>query len=349
MVEPGSSVAVTGATGFIGSHIVDALLKSGYNVVAITRSGASDHLSALVTAETAGTLEFRGGDLLQPGSYDAAFEGCQGIVHCAAVVSNANAVKSPQREIVDPSVQGTENVVSSITKMTTPVSRVVQISSVAAVQTYDKPNDHAFTEADWNDWSSLQNGDPYGVAKTEAERVMMKGSEAHGFECVALNPSIVFGPCLNKAHTKASPVFLRQLLFHNEQPDISFTIVDVRDVAAATVRALALPAAAVAGKRFILAGDDATHWLRFPALAERTQALFPQYSVKAVLYSGLLFNAMWYLRLSAFEKAVQTVECHFDNAQSKDVLGVEYHSLGDTLEATVKTMVEHGVKPKPKA
>lgn len=162
-----------------------------------------------------------------------------------AVVSNARAVKDPVKEIVEPSTKGTENVIASVVKSGT-VKRVVQTSSVAAIQTYDKPADYVFTEADWNDWSSYGNGDYYGVAKTSAERIMREAGDEHGFEVVSINPAVVFGPCMTKAHTKASPVFIRQLLYGNTQPDVSFTFVDVREVAQA--HAIAVEAEGIAGR-----------------------------------------------------------------------------------------------------
>ena len=64
----------------------------------------------------------------------------------------------------------------------------------------------------------------------------------------------------DQAHTKASPVFIRQLLFGNEMPDTYMQFVDVREVAAAHVAALKIDSAAAASTpRFIIAGDAATH------------------------------------------------------------------------------------------
>ena len=342
-------VAVTGSSGFIGSHIVQVLLQRGYTVVAVVRDATNAAKTGFLRAMSsdASKLEFRSGDLLKPGSYDAAFAGCVAVIHCAAVVSNANAVKDPQRDIVDPSVKGCENVANSVLANISTVRRLVQTSSVAAVQTYDKGADHTFTESDWNDWSSLERGDPYGVAKTEAERLMLRRGKSDNFEVSFINPSVVFGRCLTKAHTKASPVFIRQLIFGNTQPDISFSFVNVVNVAEAHAAALSLPSAAVAGRRFILSGDDASHWTRLPALAERIRAAFPGLRVSAPLHEGFFFNLAWHFSLSSFEKAVQTVDCHFDNSRSCDVLNVAYASAEATIKETVQSMVDTGfVKPR---
>lgn len=345
-------VAVTGASGFIGSHVVDALLKQGHVVRATVRDTKNvektKHLTGLVEDNSAagGKLELWQADLFHDGDFDRVFEGCDVVVHSAAVVSNAGAVKDPMKEIVDPSVKGTDNVIQSIIKAGT-VKRVVHTSSVAAIQTYDKPADHIFTEADWNDWSNPENGDFYGMAKVQAEKKMRDAGEADGFEVVALNPGVVFGPCMTKAHTKASPVFIRQLIFGNAQPDVSFTWVDVREVAHA--HAVAVTAPDVAGRRFILTGDHATHFTRFPALAEQCCDIAPEFKIEAKLYSGFMYNIAWYFKMSAFEKALIETEIELSNSASKEVLGIEYRPAADTLRDTINSMVTTGfVKARKK-
>lgn len=72
----------------------------------------------------------------------------------------------PQKAIVDPSVEGTKNVLGSVERAGSSLRRFVHLSSIAAVQNFNQPEDHVFTEEDWNEWSALSNGDAYGVAKT---------------------------------------------------------------------------------------------------------------------------------------------------------------------------------------
>jgi hypothetical protein len=78
---------------------------------------------------------------------------------------------------------------------------------------------------------------------------------------------------------------------------------------------VSLPTAAVSGRRFILSGDDATNWTRLPALATRLSSSFPGLVATAPLHAGFFFNIAWHFSLSAFEKAVQTVDCHFTNVR----------------------------------
>lgn len=64
---------------------------------------------------------------------------------------------------------------------------------------------------------------------------------------------------MTKAHTKASPVFIRQLIYGNALPNLYTHFVDVRDVAEAHVQALLRPEASKGNARHIIAGDVTTH------------------------------------------------------------------------------------------
>mmetsp|Transcript_27541 Transcript_27541/g.72407 ORF Transcript_27541/g.72407 Transcript_27541/m.72407 type:complete len:178 (-) Transcript_27541:74-607(-) len=176
---------------------------------------------------------------------------------------------------------------------------------------------------------------------------MRKAGEENGFEVVAINPGVVFGPCMTKAHTKASPVFVRQLLYGNVQPDVAFTWVDVRDVAEA--HAHCVDGDGVAGRRFILAGDHETHFARMPALAATCQELVPEVKIEGKVYSGILYNMAWYLRMSDFEKAVILNDIQLSNDSSKQVLGIKYRPAEETLRDTIGSMLSTGfVKGRPR-
>lgn len=345
---PSGLVAVTGATGFIGSHVVKALLESGYNVRAVVRDPSNAtkiaHLEAMTEAkEATGSLSFAQGDLLVAGSYDGAFAECDAVVHCAAVVNNARNTKDPMLEIVAPSVQGSVNVYDSVARHKS-IKRVIHTSSLAAIQSYGRPQEYKFTESDWNTWSSVQNGDYYGIAKTNAEEVAHRRAEASQgqFDVVSINPSIVFGKCLTKAHSKGSAVFVRQLLFGNRQHSIFVNCCDVVDVARAHVEALRRPAAG--GQRFLISGDDSTHAMRLPQLANHCKELYPSHAarIRANLHGGLLFNLAWYTNMSEFERQVVLRDIHLDNSRSKDGLGLSYRPLNETLRDTIDSMLTTG-------
>jgi dihydroflavonol-4-reductase len=82
-----------------------------------------------------GKLQCFEADLLEPGSLDAALEGCDALIHTATAV--ILAAPDPQKQIIDVAVKGTQNVLDSVAR-TPSVKRIVMTSSIAAVMSYDQ-------------------------------------------------------------------------------------------------------------------------------------------------------------------------------------------------------------------
>src|SRR5580692_5452091 len=110
-------------------------------------------------------LELVEADLLRPETFPAAVAGCERVLHTASPY--ALDVKDPQRDLVDPAVQGTRNVLVAC-KAAGSVRRVVLTSSMAAV-TDEPESDHLLTESDWNTRSTLERN-AYYYSKTLAEK-----------------------------------------------------------------------------------------------------------------------------------------------------------------------------------
>ena len=171
--ETSAPVLVTGATGFVAGWLVKRLLEEGFTVHAPVRDPASQtkvgHLTAL--AETLpGALKLFKADLLTPGSYSEAMAGCGVVFHTASPFTSK--ITDPQRDLVDPALKGTQNVLTSANE-TASVTRVVLTSSCAAIygDTRDvaKAPNATLTEAQWNETSSLDH-QAYSYSKTVAER-----------------------------------------------------------------------------------------------------------------------------------------------------------------------------------
>ena len=164
-------VCVTGASGFIASHLVKILLERGYTVHGTVRSTSNatktQHLLNLPGA--ADRLKLFEADLLQEGSFDTAVAGCSVVFHTASPFFINGGT---EENLVVPAVQGTTNVLDSVAKAGD-ATRVVLTSSTASVYVNygAQPADYIYTEADWsNEDLARANGGWYFVSKTAAER-----------------------------------------------------------------------------------------------------------------------------------------------------------------------------------
>ncbi len=253
-------VLVTGATGYVAGWIVRGLLEAGVTVHAPVRDPESTakvgHLQDM-SRELPGTLRLFQADLLQSGSYGPAMQGCGLVFHTASPFSLR--VKDPQRDLVDPALAGTRNVLETVNAMGG-VRRVVLTSSVVAI--YDDNVDVArapqgrLDESVWNTGSSLDHN-PYAYSKTLAERAAWEMAQAQScWDLVVVNPSLVLGPALNPRPSSESFALIKRLTsgaMRSGAPRWPMGVVDVRDLAQAHLAAGFTPGAE---GRHIISGHE---------------------------------------------------------------------------------------------
>jgi len=233
------AVLVTGAAGFIGSHVVAQLLQSGAQVRATVREPKNaTFLNSLPVADGA-SLQIVTMDLLDFASVRSAVSDCKDVIHCAA--SLPIGANDAQKDIVDPSIEGTSNLVKALQQAGV-VERIIHTSSIAAIRSTSQKNGTIFSIADWCDDATVKSN-PYGLAKAGAEKVMRQWVESRDVDSkprlITIHPSIVFGPILSPRHKEGSMSYLQH--FYSGSPfvlKININFVDVRDVAKAHVSAL---------------------------------------------------------------------------------------------------------------
>lgn len=241
-------VLVTGATGYVASRLVEHLLTEGLTVHAAVRD--PDNIQKIqplrrLAEKVPGQIKLFKTDLLKPGSYRDAMDGCEVVFHTASPF--VTQVKDAQRDLVDPALLGTRNVLGTANDVAS-VERVVLTSSVVAMYGDNKdiqnmPN-QTLTEKEWNTTSSLDHN-PYYYSKTVAEKeawAIHKTQER--WDLVVINPALVIGPGIDPNSTSESFTIMRQLgngSMAMGVPDFSIGVVDVRDVAEAHYQAAVRP------------------------------------------------------------------------------------------------------------
>jgi len=242
----GSTVAITGAKDYVATEIVAQLLEKGYTVHATVRSLKEEAKYAHLKALKGGHLRLFEADLLVPGSYDVAFKGVDGVFHVATALGMG--AKDPQKEVVDPAVLGTLNVLKSVEK--NGVKTFVFTSSGIAVHSASAQKDVLYTEADWNPISDIKDG-AYALAKTLAERELWKWAEEHkSVRVSAINLGFVQGPIRSARQVEGSSVGLltdffvgKGFLVNFAPGGYVFPTVHVEDSARAHIAAFEHPAA----------------------------------------------------------------------------------------------------------
>ena len=202
-------VLVTGATGFVGSHLVTALASRGHQVVAVTRRDV----------ECPGAHEVRvAGDIGPSTDWSGLLGDVDVVVHLAARVHMMNETSAdPLAAFREVSAAGTVHVAEEVARQG--VRRLVFMSSIKV---------HGGGR-DGKPYSSLDApapADPYGVSKWEAEQALGKIARETGMECVALRPTVIYGPGVRAnvdrlAHLVASGIPLPFGRVHNRRTMLS--------------------------------------------------------------------------------------------------------------------------------
>ena len=221
---------VTGATGFLGRHLLRELLHRGARVRALVRQAPTEPLPTGV--------ELAHGDVLGSETLDAAIEGCDGVFHLAGRVMR----EGERDQLFALHVDGTANVLRAMARVGT--RRVVIASTSGTVAVSDKPqvfNDNA-------GYADLATRWPYYQSKVYQEQVATELGRTLDLEVILLRPSLLLGP---EDYGRSSTDDVRRYI-RGEFPVVpsgGLSFLDVRDCAATFARAMTL---APAGSRYLL-------------------------------------------------------------------------------------------------
>ncbi|MDD4279678.1 SDR family NAD(P)-dependent oxidoreductase [Candidatus Sumerlaeota bacterium] len=178
-------VLVTGAGGFIGSHLTEQLVELGADVTAFIRYNANGCRGLLSTlpCETLNKIRFVNGDLCHAGALDEAFEGQQTVFHLAAIIAIPYSYKNPQH-VVTNNVTATLNVLEAAKRHK--VKRIVNTSSSEVYGTAQRvPIDESHP---------LQAQSPYAAAKIATDKLAQAWNLSYDLPVVTLRPFNTYGP-----------------------------------------------------------------------------------------------------------------------------------------------------------
>jgi nucleoside-diphosphate-sugar epimerase len=348
-IDSSKPILVTGANGYVASWLVKRLLDDGHTVHCAVRTPENQAKVAhlVEAAENAkGSIKLFKADLLTPGAYKEAMEGCELVYHTASPFTLD--VKDPQKELIEPAEQGTANVLQTANE-TPSVKRVVVTSSCAAIytdaiDTVNAPGGR-ITEEIWNTTSSLEY-QPYSYSKTRAEQKAWEMQKAQNqWDLVTINPSFVLGPALNPKNTSSESVnILKQLASGDMKmgaPKMGIGMVDVRDVAEAHYRAGFTPEA----KGRYITSAYGTDFLEMGLI------IGEKYGDKYPLPKRAL--PKWFLMLVGpiadkrftrkFVRNNVNVPWKADNSKIQKELGISFRPMKETLHEAFEVLVAEGV------
>jgi dTDP-glucose 4,6-dehydratase len=178
-------ILITGADGFIGSHLVEALVRSGHDVRAFVLYnsfnswGWLDHCGP----DVKGRFEVFAGDVRDPNGVRAAMKGCDTVLHLAALIAIPYSYHSPDT-YVDTNVKGTLNVVQAARDLG--VNKVVHTSTS---EVYGTARFVPITEE-----HPLQGQSPYSASKIGADQIAMSFYTSFSLPVLTVRPFNTYGP-----------------------------------------------------------------------------------------------------------------------------------------------------------
>jgi NAD dependent epimerase/dehydratase len=178
-------VLVTGADGFIGSHLTEALVRKGYKVRAFVYYNSFNSWGWLdyCSEDVRGQFEVFAGDIRDPHGVKKAMKGCDAVLHLAALISIPYSYHSPDT-YVDTNIKGTLNVLQAA--RTLGIKRMVHTSTS---EVYGTARFVPITED-----HPLQGQSPYSASKIAADQLAYSFYASFAFPVVIVRPFNAYGP-----------------------------------------------------------------------------------------------------------------------------------------------------------
>jgi nucleoside-diphosphate-sugar epimerase len=319
-------IFVTGASGLVGSHLIQSLIEKGLSVRALYRN----HIPVFKHADK---VDWVKGDILDVISLDTSLQGVSQVYHCAAIVSFA-----PKQAVtmLQANVEGTANVVNAC--INHKIHKLVYVSSVAALGRIRE--DAAVNET--MNWTPETSNSIYGKSKYLAEMEVWRGM-GEGLNVAIVNPVIILGA--GDWNKGSSEIFKSA---YDEFPWYTNGVsgfVDVLDVVDAMQL---LMNSDIQGQRYIISGANKAYQAIFTQIATAFHKRPPYKKV-----TPLLAAIVW--RLEAFKgmitgktplltketAATAQAVVHFDNSKFLNAFPTfTYRTMEETIRRVAGELKE---------
>jgi len=331
---------VTGASGFVGSRLVRALVERGEHVKAFVRAGSSLKQLADLPSDR---LKLAFGDITVEHTVYRALASCDRMYH---VASNFKMWDEDPDVILRPAIEGTRATLEAARRRG--IEKVVVTSSVAALGTTAGQE-----EMDETHEFNLQDPETYVLSKYEAERVALEAAD-EGEPIVVVRPSAIYGP----GDWKPTPTGESVVMYLKTPPSLSIpvteggiSVVDVDDVVEGHIAAMEKGRI---GETYILGGENVTFQQLIEMLADITGLALPG-SVMSSGTAGMVGSLMetWASWFGGEPKLTRRLARDYSCAyawvtseKAEKELGYEHRPARQALSRAVRWYLEHGYVPE---
>lgn len=320
-------VGLTGATGFLGSHIAEALQRAGHDLVLLVRN--EEKAERVLTPRGVWPARTVVGDIADPACVRRLLESCDAAVHAAAQFYG-------DERVLRANVAGVRNMLGIGCEIG--LDPVIYISTIAAMF---PPPGAVITVDD----PIVTMKTTYGRSKSEGERIARE-MQADGSPVVTIYPGAIQGPD-DPGPTEGSKGVRDRIRFGFPRTSGGLPLVDVRDVAAIAAAACA-PAR---GPRRYMAGGNFITWMEEAELCEELTGCpmrripAPRWTLRAIgravdLIKKVAPSFDYPLTSEAAVFATRMVPC--DSSRTVEEIGIRFRPAVETLRDTIAWLYESG-------
>jgi len=329
-------VFVTGATGFLGAHLVCALLQKGHSVKALKRPQSAmnefNFISGLYFGQASKlgvkNLEWVEGDINDYDSLEENIVVGQFVYHCAALVSFSQADKAL---LFKTNVKGTENIVNACIEKK--CGKLIYVSSTAAV---GRAASGELSE-ETNEWDENDKPSNYAISKYYAELEVWRGIE-EGLNAVIVNPPLIIGPCNWQKTTGRFFINASQNFPFYTSGSNSF--VYVKDVCTAMIL---LAESVIHSERFLVVGEN-MKWREFMNTVSDAMGKKRPFIKVTSWITGIAWRLFGVISFLTGNSAMVTKESansslqkiSFSNKKLKEALNFEFTPISKAIIQTAK-------------